>query len=138
MLSCRLPQLNTISITYNEAAGKADLSPALTQLHQHAAGLGFLHLQLDRDWEHEPVWATLGGMVNLTRLELAFGSPAAIESAVSTGGPVYRHAERQLASCCIAFDVVGSGILSICWPLVSLVQLRTILAVHQRPWMEGQ
>jgi hypothetical protein len=59
LLTCRLPDLHTMSIAFSDAAGKADLSPVLTQLHQHAAGLRFLHLQLDRDWEHDAAWEAL-------------------------------------------------------------------------------
>jgi hypothetical protein len=63
-----------MSITYDTSDEDADLGPVLTQLHEHAAGVCCLHLQLDRPWEGDSAWKALGGMVNLTRLDLAFGT----------------------------------------------------------------
>jgi hypothetical protein len=71
-MSCRLPQLGTVSIKL-EGRMDCDLDPVLAQLHKHATGMCSLSLQLNTSWEWKPAaWASLGKLVGLTKLQIAF------------------------------------------------------------------
>jgi hypothetical protein len=72
--SCRLPDLNTISIKLQHAVPDGSLDPVLGLLHLHATALRCLCLQFDSSWEkHHMTWASLGKMDKLTKLQLSFG-----------------------------------------------------------------
>jgi hypothetical protein len=72
-MSCRLPQLSTVSIKLDEGRMDCDLDPVLAQLNMHATGLGSLSLQLNTSWEWKPAaWASLGKLTSLTKLQIAF------------------------------------------------------------------
>jgi hypothetical protein len=105
-----------MSITFDDADGDADLSPVLTQLHEHAAGLRCLHLQLDRSWEGDLAWKALGGMVNLTMLELAFGTRVSAWAETWTG---------TMNGDIMLQHVIGPVFLGIWWRLVRFDLLRT-------------
>jgi hypothetical protein len=75
---CRLPNLGSISIKPTPAAtdgssNGSDPTPVLRQLCLHATGLHCLSLQFNTTWiGYAKFWASLGSLVNLTRLELTF------------------------------------------------------------------
>ena len=72
---CRLPHLSTISIKLEKGGSECDLDPVLAQLHTHATGLHSLSLELSTRWEQNPVaWSSLGKLVGLTKLHIAFDS----------------------------------------------------------------
>jgi hypothetical protein len=80
---CRLPHLSTVSIKLEEGGSECDLDPVLAQLHTHATGLHSLSLELSTRWEQNPVaWSSLGKLVGLSKLQIAFDDTVRPEEAV--------------------------------------------------------
>jgi hypothetical protein len=70
---CRLPKLSTICIDLDGDIRNGGLDPVLLQMQLHATGLHSLRLQLNSSWSDlDGTWRSLGKLVSLTKLEMAF------------------------------------------------------------------